>query len=322
MSNFKTTYAQMYMIPDDIYEKMLKCIDDNEMKTISKIDQVADQNITENQNVTINEDNSPNNNSQNQNENGNNLQNQNQNENGNNLQNQDENMRKKKNQIVVKEKPQNISQNENLEMGGDEMQENQSIATLNPENQEQELWWDDENMEENTEGNNREENENYPIWVKDKQIEKLKRELDNCNKELVEVYKKNKKRFFPGKKLGNTFGKNYNKTIPKGIKSGVTKPIVNPIRKSTRTRKAPKKYGEFDVWLPQEEEMKEDINEGNDKITNSPYSKLKHPCPHCDKKFTSKARRLIHISHFHNSEEEGEFTDVGKKIKRFHKNNE
>ena len=50
--SFKTAYTQMYLIPHEIYEKLLTCIDEGEKFQLDKINELKDQNNTKNQKLT------------------------------------------------------------------------------------------------------------------------------------------------------------------------------------------------------------------------------------------------------------------------------
>lgn len=51
-SSFKSTYGEMYMIPSDIYKKMLDCITEDEKQNLYRINKYNDQTETKNQGVT------------------------------------------------------------------------------------------------------------------------------------------------------------------------------------------------------------------------------------------------------------------------------
>lgn len=51
-SSFQNNYSEMYMIPPDIYKKMLNCITEDEKQNVQRINELSDQSVAKNQGLT------------------------------------------------------------------------------------------------------------------------------------------------------------------------------------------------------------------------------------------------------------------------------
>ena len=300
-TNFKTSYSKMYLVPEEIYNKLLTCIDPGEQTELYDMNEKSDQNVTENQHLDVVE---PDNSSQTSS-----------NEINSTLQTTD-------NVQTVQDPSQNSNTtNENLQQ---QTNENTPLASLSPslsEPNEPPKTPIECSTPNNTTPPKSQDDSHFPIWTDEKQkkIIHLQNALKKCESELAIA------KTSPNVRINN---KGIAIPIPTKRKHGEVlqaptpqKPrailvpdpsTTNTNRRSKRVPIPKKEFSEFDNWemnmdksMSEDEFMDHEPNARRKNVSWNIRKKLKNKrqknfsCPTCFEKFSTKLNQRKHIVQEH-----------------------
>lgn len=279
----------MYLIPQDIYKRVLDSISESELHTVNQYNKKADQNFTENQTLSDIEE-SPN-------------------------ESDEQTIDTQVSQNDISPAPQESIESTDQPLDEEtknELSDNQSIvnddlndsplANLIPEETESETnkTLPEETTEPNEENELNEEDQtepqegyqsNYALWLEN---DSLKKDLKKCKTLLTKQTMKSIK----------------GKTAKAKQEEIDDQPIVNQ-RKSTRIKKPNTKYqnNDYDQWLNDDDDI--DMNDSSNQVKKAPkrirnYQNI-YNCKHCNEKFSNKDNLVKHmlLQHTQNYENNG-----------------